>query len=134
MSFNPADGWFSSPADTTPGQATTVVKQGTRFTVQANEWGDSPAAEVERVRRSIVADRSVRRIGDGTSFSTAAGLNGTQLSFVADHAQGRAWVSVDEKTKTALVVIAVSPIETYQQITPEVDTMLDSVRETGAAS
>ena len=75
----------------------------------------------------------LRLAGDPASFHTD-GPTGTQLAYVGAKAQGRAWVAVDERNQTSIVVFAPSAPETFQQVSGQVDDMVDSIRVAGAGA
>lgn len=131
VSFVPADGWSLIADRTTPGSQTTVAGRGGTVAVVVASWTDPLPGLVERTRRSIRADGSLRLIGDGASFHTGGGLTGTRLAFVGSGVQGRAWVAVDEGV--SVVVYASSPPETFQQASGRVDEMVDSIRMAAGA-
>ncbi|MGB3439264.1 MAG: hypothetical protein WBA97_10990 [Actinophytocola sp.] len=132
VSFVPADGWFLLDERTTPGSQATVASRGGTFTVEAGTWFDPLPGLVERTSRTILADGSLRLIGDGVSFHTDGGLTGTRLAFAGSGVQGRAWVAVDDQADVSVVVYASSPPETFQQVSGQVDAMIDSIRMNGA--
>ncbi|MCS7477903.1 hypothetical protein ACFFQW_41395 [Umezawaea endophytica] len=128
----PADGWSLIREGTTPGSKSQVAGRGGSFSVTVREWDGTVAGEVERTRRGITADGSIRLTGDGTSFHTNGGLTGVELAYVGSHVQGRAWVVVDERTDVSVVAVGPSAQETYQQSAGQIDEMVDSIRMTGA--
>ncbi|TQM79173.1 hypothetical protein FHX81_1469 [Saccharothrix saharensis] len=132
VTYVPADGWYVVREGTTPGSTSQVSGPGGSLTVQAGEWDGTAAEEVERTRRRILADTSLRVTGEA-SFHTAGGLTGTRLAYVGPHVQGRAWVAVDEDTDDSVIVFAPSAAETFRQTSAQVDAMVDSIR-TGADS
>ncbi|MCC8247117.1 hypothetical protein [Saccharothrix luteola] len=132
VTYVPADGWSLIREGTTPGSRSQVAGQGATFSVNVGEWDGTAAAEVERTKRSITADRSIRLTGDESSFHSAGGLTGVALSYAGPHLRGRAWVVVDERADLSVVAYGPSAVETYQRTAGQVDEMLDSVRMTGA--
>ncbi|GAA1293459.1 hypothetical protein [Saccharothrix xinjiangensis] len=133
VTYVPADGWSIIREGTTPGSTSQVAGRGGSMTVQAGEWDGTAAEEVERTRRRILADTSLRIVGEG-SFHSAGGLTGTRLAYVGPHAQGRAWVAVDEDADVSVVVFAPGAAETSRQVSGQVDDMVDSIRMAGAGS
>lgn len=134
VTFVPADGWFLLDDRTTPGSQAAVASRGGALTVAAATWLDPLPGLVERTRRTILADGSLSLIGDGVSFHTAGGLTGTQLAYVGSGVQGRAWVALDDDADISVVVYASSPPETFQQVSGQVDAMVDSIRLNGASA
>ncbi|GGM90244.1 hypothetical protein GCM10011609_28940 [Lentzea pudingi] len=132
VTYVPADGWSIIPENTTPGSASQVAGRGGSFTVRANEWDGTTAEEVERTKRSITASGDVQLTGEGTSFHTVGGLTGVALAYVGQHLQGRAWIAVDEQANVSVVAFGPSAPETYQQTAGPIDSMLNSIRMTGA--
>ncbi|MFT7835708.1 hypothetical protein Q5530_06125 [Saccharothrix sp. BKS2] len=132
VTFVPADGWSLIREGTTPGSRSQVAGDGATFAVAVSEWKGTTAEEVERTRRSITADGSIRLTGDGSSFHTDGGLTGVALAYVGPHLQGRAWVVVDEQSDLSVLAYGPSAVETYQRTAGQVDEMLDSIRMTGA--
>lgn len=53
-----------------------VAGQGATFTVAVREWDDTAAEEVERAKRSMTADGTIRLTGDEVSFHSDGGLTG----------------------------------------------------------
>ncbi|GAA3464372.1 hypothetical protein ACFFSW_17890 [Saccharothrix longispora] len=132
VTYVPADGWSVIREGTTPGSTSQVAGQGATFTVAVSEWEGTTAEEVERTKRGITADGSIRLTGDGASFHTDGGLTGIALAYVGPHLQGRAWVAVDEQSDVSVVAYGPSAAETYQQTAGQVDEMVNSIRMTGA--
>jgi hypothetical protein len=134
VTYVPADGWFLDRPDTQPGSKSAIAKEGSSFTVQGTDWQGTLAEEVDRNRRIIAANSSLRLAGDEASFRTAGGLAGTRLAFAGPQVQGRAWIALDEAIGRSVVMITVSLPEVYERASTEVDAMLDSVRLTGAGA
>ena len=131
VGFVPAKGWLVDVTDSSPtGDSASIflTGRGSTFSVRTQSWDGTLAEFVTLQRSEISVFGKVHLVGDPAAFTTASGVSGLTFSYYAKQTQGQVWISVDQTTKRAVVVISRASQTAFTQAQPDVQQMLDSLK------
>ncbi|MEU4237968.1 hypothetical protein [Actinoplanes sp. NPDC026619] len=131
VSFVPQDGWYIDVTDSSSDgstASTTLAGGGATFLIRVSPWAGTLAQEVSRQKKTSDAFTEARFLSDDATFDASGGLRGVTFSFVNQGNQGRMWISVDQQTGRAVLVVGRALSSSFTSALPDFQDMVDSIR------